>query len=962
MTYFLEHLAHHLYSCYKDSLDKQCLVFPSKRAGLYFLKYFSAGAGIPVWAPAVKTVNELFESFSSLEKAEPDTLIFELYRVYKDINPEAESFDDFYFWGEMLINDFDDIDKYLVNPDRIFANLADIRRIDCEFGDLTVEQKEIIRQFWTNFAVDSPTTQKKDFLSIWSLLPDLYNNYRRTLRDKGIAYEGMIFRDLAELSVNGFIIDYKWDVFHFIGFNALNNCEIQLMKELRKTGRAKFYWDYDNSYVYANQSHSAGFFIRQNLKLFGNDMPEDWSYDTLLSSSVDNISRNVIDTSADVAQVKHVAYVLSRMGTLENAEAHHTAIVLSDENLLIPLLSSIPENIQDINVTMGYPLRFSQVYSLVKQLISLQRNSRIENYDLLFDHNDVIKILKNSYLYVKGDYSNTALISELISENNQWISSGRFKDLKPLDRVFVGASDVIAMSDYLIEILEILYIPAENETQSRTNPVSEINIHNEFIYRILLALNRLRSVIEGSGIELSLYIYTRILEKVLKSLTIPFSGEPLKGIQIMGILETRTLDFKNLIMLSVNEGTMPRSSAGSSYIPFNLREAFGLPTLRHQDSIFAYYFYRLLHRTEKVTLIYNSNSEGLRTGEMSRFLMQMKYMGYKLDFTSPGYRINISRPFKDQGIRSDLDISALENAYLGSGGRRLSPSAVNTWLICRKRFYYRYVCNLKEPVEILTEVDAALFGSMLHAAMEKIYSGLRGSKADRKMIKALADDKDTLNRTVENVFREILHNGNNELLSGNGRIATGIVSEYISMILRYDAGLNSLVITDLEKEVIIQSEIRYNGHPVGIKIGGIIDRLDIADGIPRILDYKTGNTGNEIKSVGSLFDNTDEYRNDAWFQVLMYCEINALLDGSADLQPVIYALRKLHDPGFSGRLIIKSGKDIQHEVKRYSDIRGEYSTYLKSVLESIFNSDEPFLMTEHTRKCDNCPYRRLCDR
>ena len=273
------------------------------------------------------------------------------------------------------------------------------------------------------------------------------------------------------------------------------------MKELSKSGRAKFYWDYDNSYVYGNQSHSAGFFIRRNIKLFGNDMPEDWCYDTLLCSSAGNLSRKVIDTSTDVAQVKYVATILGNMDSMENTDAHHTAVVLADENLLIPLLSSIPENIHDINITMGYPLRFSQIYSLIRQLISLQRNSRVENSVTLFNHSDVIRILKNNYLSSIDEYGSSALISDLVSENNQWIASSRFSGIKPFDMIFVKVSNTLTMSGYLKEILEILYKPADDDTQSRTNPVSETNIHNEFIYRVLLALNRLRSVIEGSGTD-----------------------------------------------------------------------------------------------------------------------------------------------------------------------------------------------------------------------------------------------------------------------------------------------------------------------------------------------------------------------------------------------------------------------------------------------------------------------------
>jgi hypothetical protein len=722
MTYFLEKIASHIYETYGNSLEAQCMVFPNRRAGLYFLKYLSAKAGKPVWAPSVKTINELFGLSSSLKLAESETLIFELYRIYRNLNPGAENFDDFYFWGELLLNDFDDIDKYLADSGKLFDNLADIRKIDEKFGGLTPEQLEVVKQFWVNFSDGTLTAEKEDFLRIWALLPRLYTGFRKSLEGKGIAYEGMIFRELAEKCLDGNRPLYKWENLHFAGFNALNNCEKILLHTLKDAGLAKFYWDYDISYAEKDSNHSAGFFIRTNLKEFGNNMPDDWQYTSKLSSESEEFKSRIIETSSDIAQVKLIPELLGKISDINGRDAHHTAIVLADEALLVPLLSTIPEFVNDVNVTMGYPLRFSPVYSLVRHLLSLQKNCRDQGNEVFFDHTDVLNLLRHNYFTGDQDISGSKLVSELVSEKRQWIPRSRFTGISPFDSIIRKAGTPELLSEYIRSILENIFVTDIGEQKNGTYSGSEINIRNEFIYRTLLSINRLDNIISGSDTSITTITWTKLLDRIIRGITIPFSGEPLNGIQIMGILETRALDFRNLIILSANEGTLPGSSAGSSYIPYNLREAFGLPGIKHQDSIYAYYFYRLLHRVDDVTFVYNANSEGIRTGEMSRFLLQLTYLGR----SKPGMiglGCEIVSPARSQKLmkRSSGYSEKMEELYMGPGGKSLSPSAVNTWLSCRMKFFYKYICDLKEPERIITDIDPAMFGAILHGIMQQIY-------------------------------------------------------------------------------------------------------------------------------------------------------------------------------------------------------------------------------------------------
>jgi hypothetical protein len=519
------------------------------------------------------------------------------------------------------------------------------------------------------------------------------------------------------------------------------------------------------------------------------------------------------------------------------------------------------------------------------------------------------------------------------------------------------------LSEYIRSILENIFVTDIGEQKNGTYSGSEINIRNEFIYRTLLSINRLDNIISGSDTSITTITWTKLLDRIIRGITIPFSGEPLNGIQIMGILETRALDFRNLIILSANEGTLPGSSAGSSYIPYNLREAFGLPGIKHQDSIYAYYFYRLLHRVDDVTFVYNANSEGIRTGEMSRFLLQLTYLGR----SKPGMiglGCEIVSPARSQKLmkRSSGYSEKMEELYMGPGGKSLSPSAVNTWLSCRMKFFYKYICDLKEPERIITDIDPAMFGAILHGIMQQIYSSSVGKTITSATLESILKNDAGLEATIKEVINKIYFNGKEEAVDGNIMIISNILRSYVKMILRFDNSVAPLKIAGLEQAVYSPMEITYKGKKTKISTGGYIDRLDLSEGKYRIIDYKTGNVPMEIKSVESLFDETDDKRSEAWFQVLMYCEVFSLGKDDTAVRPSLYALRNIAGKGYSDHLIIGKDKDSKMRVDDYRQIREEYSSGLRRTIESVFDPDEHFSMTEHLRKCEYCTFRQLCNR
>jgi CRISPR/Cas system-associated exonuclease Cas4 (RecB family) len=963
MEYFLENIARSLYKEYGNTLNRHCLVFPNRRAGLYFLKYLAAGIQKPVWTPAIYTINELFKSYSSFQMATAEILLFELYKVYRRIRKSPESFDDFYFWGDMLLDDFDDVDKYLVNAQLLFRNVLDIKNIDQQFGGLTGAQTDIIKKFWVNFDPEKPTREKTGFIGIWSILHDLYTAFRHSLGEQNLAYEGMLFRELAEKRSEAFYSGIEWDMVHFIGFNALNECEKVVMQNFRKAGKARFYWDYDNSYIKNGNMNSAGFFMRENLKIFGNDMPSGWNYDTLLTVGAPVVRRRVFESSSDVAQVKLIPELVKQLPDLTEETAHHTAIVLADENLLMPVLTSLPETTGDINITMGYPLKHSLVYTLIRNLMELQRNAIVTGGIARFGYKDVMSILKHTLITGFSGEADSEILREITESNMLWVPSDRFARSGNLAMVFIKPATSELLSGYFKNILSLVALLSENKTDESGKKSTSQNIRNEFIYRVILSLNRLETIVNQGDVTFSAGTYMRILDRLLRIQSVPFSGEPLSGIQIMGILETRALDFRNLMILSVNEGILPSASTGSSFIPFTLREAFRLPSINHQESIYAYHFYRLLQRAENVTFLYNSNSEGLRSGEMSRFLVQMKYDPVlRPEFIDMGFEIKSHGSIGRRIERTEEHLRRLNLRFPDKNDQRmLSPSAINTWLNCRMKFYYRYVNGLKEPGVVTKDIDPAMLGEILHDIMRKLYNDFLRSTLTAAIIDSIIRDKQLLEVKILNAINEKFSDESDRKVEGTEFIIRDVLMAYVLKILRTDKSLAPFKILHLESVFNFPVSISSGGSARDVLTGGKVDRIDLTGDVTRIVDYKTGTVADKINRLEDLFEDDRKKDTDAWLQTLLYCEAFLINNKGISVRPSVYKIRKLTASSDNDKLKIKTDGKNEFIVDDYQSVRDEFLKNLKGVITEIFSNNEPFIMTNDIRgKCTYCPYRKLC--
>jgi CRISPR/Cas system-associated exonuclease Cas4 (RecB family) len=613
---------------------------------------------------------------------------------------------------------------------------------------------------------------------------------------------------------------------------------------------------------------------------------------------------------------------------------------------------------------MGHPLKQTLVYALIRSLMDLQRSAIFISEVEMFGYKEVIRILKHTLISDLMGEPDNKIINEIVSANLIWVPSARFLESEYLAKIFKKSINPASLSDYFKDILSLISPDVRNTAAAEKNPVGK-SILNEFIYRVVLSINRLETLTENSEIKFSNDTYMRILDRMLRIQSVPFSGEPLSGIQIMGILETRTLDFKNLIILSVNEGVLPAISQGSSFIPFSLREAFGLPSVNYQESIYAYHFYRLLQRAENVTFIYNSNSEGLRSGEMSRFLIQMKYEpALKPEFVDLNFEIRTQGVIRETLERTEAHSQALSSRFLErSKGSFLSPSAINTWLNCRMKFYYRYVNGLREPDMVSPDIDPAMLGSILHEIMKSIYQDFTGKEITLENLNSLTRDNQFLYGITNEAVNKKFKDERDEIIGGNELIVRDVLIAYLMKVINRDKTITPFTILNLENFFSFVISVFSNGNPLEIVTGGQVDRIDLVRGITRIVDYKTGSVAEMVSSLDELFTDDRKKENDAWLQIFLYCEAYFANNPESLVQPSVYRIKKMSGTSQSDKLKLKLMSCNEIFIEDYSSIRDEFISGLKGVISKIFSKDEPFSMTCDARgKCTYCPYKELCMR
>lgn len=948
MKIFLQEIIKNIKAQYGSELHNLSLVFPNKRPGVFAAKYLAELIDKPHWMPRIYTVNELMINCSEYKMADNILLISRLYNIFKELTGTTESFDQFYFWGELLLADFNDLDKYLVNAEDLFRNLSSVKEIENNFEFLEPEQLEAIEHFWSNFNSGQLTSQKQNFIKIWSKLFSVYTKFKQELKKEGIAYEGMIYREIAESITNQKHIENLPLKMIFIGFNALNKCEEKFLEYLQNQKKAEFYWDYDNLYL-NNKVHEAGRFLRHNISKF-KASKLDIDFDILEKGKK---LVNVISVPSEIAQVKACYDILNK---IPESEYSQTAIVLANEQLLLPLLYSIPKKIKDINVTMGYPLKDTPVFSLISNIIELQKSSKPGKTEPRFYYKLVLGIINHQYISYSKDIVD---ISNNIHKYNKiYLRQSEITKNELLSLIFRQIDDPKEIGEYLLNILYQLNKQVTGEDEN--------NIEQEYIYSLYKAINRLNEILNSLPQEFSIDMYLRLLSQYIQGISASFEGEPLLGLQIMGLLETRVLDFKNIIFLSVNEGILPNVTTAPSFIPYNIRKGFNMQTIEFQDSIFAYTFYRLLQRSQNIHLIYSNVSSGLTIGEKSRYISQMIYSD-KFDVKEISQSFDIDIDIANFiSIDKDSRIQDILKNYYTGGDRKLSPSAINSYLNCPLQFYYRYIAGIKEADEISEEVDGMIFGNLYHKSMFSLYSDFEGKLLNTSDIEKIIEDKSKIEKTIENAFREDYFNISDKSspveIKGKNVLIFDILRKYIIKTLQNDLNYCPFTIEALEKEY--QAQINIATANKSINIYGKIDRIDSKEGRVRIIDYKTGDANLIYKGVEQLFSADSKERNSAVMQTFLYSHMysSANTDKNLKIEPCIFQLKDIFKDSFAYNIKEAIATRKYNTIDDFAAIENTYTENLSNIISSIFNIQLPFSQTEDIKTCEYCAYVGICGR
>ena len=962
---FLEYVAEDIISKYGTDLSRIAVVFPNKRAALFLNEHLARIAGQPVWSPAYITISDLFRQHTDLKTADPIKLICDIHKSFTKCTGINETLDHFYGWGQLLLADFDDIDKNMADADSIFCNLKDIHELD-DISYLDDEQKEMLARFFANFSDDIESELKKRFLSLWSHFGDIYHDYNRRLTEQGIGYEGAIYRKVVSEET----LQMKYDKYLFVGFNLLQKVERVLFSRLMKEGKAKFYWDFDEYYM-PSPSHHLTTSPSQHLTT----SPSQHLNISDFPNELDNTNRDIY---ANMRRPKRIRFISS---PTENAQARFasnwllendrykagrkTAVVMCDESILLPLMHSLPPEADKVNITSGFPLAMTPVASLVMLLFDLYTLG-LRKKGTAFNPHYLKKLMAHPYAHhLKGVHLSQVHQEEVHQPNS------------PSQHLNTSTPQHLTTSTILHHIVTLI-----KQVGIATKPEGD-PLTQESVFRMFTILNRLATLADSGDLLVDNTTLRRLVSQLVSSSSIPFHGEPVVGVQIMGVLETRNIDFDHHLLLSCNEGNMPKGINDSSFIPYTIRKAHHLTTIDNKVAIYSYYFHRLLQRARDITIAYNNSTDNGHTGEMSRFMLQLLVeSGQQIDHYSLTAN-NHPTPLMPKPIEKDeTALSKLEEMS------RLSPSAINTYIRCPLAFYYQYIAHIKEPDSDPETIDNRMFGNIFHRAAYLIYKDItdRSPLVEKAHIQAYLSNRTLLANVVDRAFEEEECKTNNGLQIINREV----IIQYITKLLKIDQQLCPFSILAMEEEAKVYTQLSFTIPSEGalkggalvssaprtsaptkqysLTIGGIIDRLDILTdkqtGKPRIrvVDYKTGNQpSSPIKNIDEIFDpnNIRSKHSNYYLQAILYSLIVSRSKrwnpAGHPVSPALLFIKQAPANHYDPTLHID-----KHPISDVTVYEEEFLTKLKHTLADIYSPDTPFTPTDDRKKCELCPYRMLC--
>ena len=951
---FLEYVAEDLLKKYGIDLSRITLVFPNKRASLFLNEHLARMADGPLWSPVYTTISQLFRDRSERVVADNIKLVCDLYRIYVQCTGTTETLDHFYGWGMLMLSDFDDIDKNLADARDVFRNLSNIHELD-DVSYLSEEQREVLKRFFSNFSDDYNTELKNRFLQLWQNFGNIYNSFNDHLQEEGLAYEGALYREV----VNNDLATYDADTYIFVGFNMLQKVEQKLFTLLAKAGKAKFYWDFDRYYM-EGANNEAGYYIRQYLEAFPNELfnRDDEIYNNFRTEK----ELRFISASTETIQGRFVGHWLQNEDFVR--AGRKTAVVLCDENLLQTVVHSLPSEVENVNITTGFPLAQSPVFSFVNALINLQTigyTKSTERYRLQY----VRAVLRHPYsLFLSGNC--TEQLRALEEHHTYYPSRQEMAVDEGLTLIFANLEEGVAdVQTYHAKLVD--WILSMLKTVGKSTQEADDHLMKEAIYRMYTLFNRLHELIVSGDLSVDLITLLRLITQLVQSTSIPFHGEPAIGLQVMGVLETRNIDFDNVLLLSCNEGNMPKGVNDASFIPYAIRKAHSLTTIDHKVAIYSYYFHRLLQRAQNITILYNNATEDGHTGEMSRFMLQMLVeSGHKIERLSlqAGQMPNVLQPHAVE--KTDSIMQQLMKLD------KLSPTAINRYLHCQLLFFYNTVAGLKESDEETDDIDNRTFGNIFHKGSQLIYEQLMDANftVSENAIKDFLADKSALLRIVDRTFNEELFKVANAKqhpqYNGLQLINRGVIISYLKKLLQMDLSLTPFRILAMEKSVEQEVVFNVDGKAHTLTIGGYVDRLDeVEEGngkVIRVVDYKTGRKPQTaVAAFEDIFSGDKVTKNhaDYYLQTFLYAAIvrdslkwnKQKLPVSPALLFIQQASAEENDP------VLRVGKERINDIAVYHN---DFWAHLKALLSEIFNKERAFMPTKDRERCTRCPYRQVC--
>ncbi|MEA2042408.1 MAG: PD-(D/E)XK nuclease family protein [Bacteroidota bacterium] len=971
MNSFLQETAEAIKQKYGNRLKDICIVVPNERTKIYLNIAMGKLHEGPSWAMNVFRIRDLATNITGLQSGNKIALIFKLFDIFQNHFSKKSSIhynlEQFYSLGEVLISDFNEIDNWLAKPEQIFRNIRDVKEIESLYDHLSEEQREVLSKFRTIFSVEHISKEKEKLLQMWNIIPLIYNDFKKYLLSQKTGYTGMIMRAMSEKVMADKAELPEYDKFIFVGFNALTKAEMSLPKYLMRNSKAEFFQDTD-AYYHKDQRQEAGLFLRKNtkeLKLDEQNIPQR-IFRSDDPHSNENRTINLYGVPQNIGQAKIIPSLLDHIDKIDE----HTAVILADESMMLPVLHSLPEKLEDVNVSMGYSLNDTKLTALIRLYLKSHSNDDKTGGVKRYDYKTVQTIVKHPAVERENPELSQQIISTINRESPISIPAADLIEQKPelYKLLFTAIPKENAGEILLTNLMNILFLIFEREEGESLQPKE--NIENEAIYHVYKRIKKFKELLAERKEQFSVSFTSQLLSKLLADVVIPFKGKKATGLQVLGVLETRNIDFKNIIILGMNEGNFPKIQSKPSFLTQSLRFAFDLPLVQHQDAVYAYLFYRLLHRSQTINLVYNSLSDS-DIGEKSRFISQLQYeSAFEFDEKQFYQDLKISEGAEITIQKSSEIMEVLEKYNLKSSQKpkRFSASALNTYISCSLKFYFRYVAGLKEPDKAEDEISPALFGNILHKAAEIMYSKLhKGNAATVITAEKLKAERKNAKEFITEAINKVgkIKASENELFEGKGEVIREVLAKYLKMIIDTDLRYVPFRIYSLEADKFSSTELTVD-TPAGKKeLGfvGIIDRIDIKDDVFRIIDYKSGKADKTFSSFDDLFVPEKNSKYKAILQMYLYGLMFKSKMQNVTAKPGIYNLRDMSKPGFSADLSFKEGRK-RHPVdgEFFNSTISEFSEHLKILLSEIFDPAVPFSQTQDDKNCTYCPYIGICNR